>query len=160
MGLLRMKWRSIPGFEGRYRVSDAGMVWNVRLKAPQRLRRDSDGYEIVDLGGRQERCTLKVHRLVLLAFVGRAPADKPEADHKNRVRHDNRLVNLRWVTVSQNRFNSVRKSASKIRGIRFRRDRQCWQAYAGEEGQFKSLGHFGTKSAAVAARRLYEQERS
>ena len=47
-----------------------------------------------------------VHRLVLWAFEGH-PKGR-QCDHINRVRDDNRLENLRWVTRKENMKNQVR----------------------------------------------------
>ncbi len=47
-----------------------------------------------------------VHRLVLETFVGPCPEGKT-CDHKNRVRDDNRIENLRWATASEQGFNSA-----------------------------------------------------
>lgn len=46
-----------------------------------------------------------VHRLVLETFVGPCPEGKT-CDHINRIHNDNRLDNLRWVTASEQAFNS------------------------------------------------------
>lgn len=46
-----------------------------------------------------------VHRLILEAFAGPCPGGKPETDHINRDRADNRVENLRWVSVVENRRN-------------------------------------------------------
>jgi len=45
--------------------------------------------------------SIPVHVLVLETFVSERPDDH-EPDHVNFDRHDNRLVNLRWLTVSEN----------------------------------------------------------
>lgn len=42
------------------------------------------------------RRLLKVHRLVLLAFVGQPPQGKSQVCHKNNIASDNSLSNLRW----------------------------------------------------------------
>jgi hypothetical protein len=47
-----------------------------------------------------------VHRLVLLAWVGPPPAGT-EACHNNGMADDNRLVNLRWGTRSENTRDMV-----------------------------------------------------
>ncbi len=127
---------------GRYEVSDDGRV---RTKHELCTRLDSDGYVMV---GRGE----KVHRLVLRAFVGPAPPGY-EADHINRDRADNRLVNLRWVTRSQNLRGTRRPNKSGTPGVRFREDRlNPWQAYIQHEGRMRSVGHFSSQAEAVAAR--------
>jgi hypothetical protein len=48
-----------------------------------------------------------VHRLVLYTFVGEPISPDMTCDHVNRIRHDNRVENLRWATSQQQRSNSV-----------------------------------------------------
>lgn len=45
-----------------------------------------------------------VHRLVAITFISGEPEGK-EVDHINANRRDNRVLNLRWVTHSQNMLN-------------------------------------------------------
>lgn len=47
---------------------------------------------------------LYVHRMVAELFVPNTE-NKPEVDHINRNSHDNRAVNLRWVTHAENMQN-------------------------------------------------------
>ena len=76
-----------------------------------------------------------------------------EIDHKNRVRHDNRLCNIRPVTRSQNKFNSLpyKNNSSGFRGVTFRKERGDWQAYASINHQRFHLGFFSTPEAAARA---------
>lgn len=114
------EWRAIPGYEGIYEVSDYGRVRSLdrivlrsnghcRLQRGRllRLMDDGRGYRAVTLsrGGRTE--TGRVHRLVLLAFVG-APEYGQEGCHGNGDRADNRLANLRWGTHSENVRDSIK----------------------------------------------------
>jgi hypothetical protein len=80
-----------------------------------------DGYRYVHLKNKN----YFIHRLVMLAFVGECP-DNMEVNHKNGIKHDNRLENLEYVTRHQNMrhafINGLNPSAklteSDIRKIR------------------------------------------
>lgn len=146
------RWRAFhPGYE----VSDGGQVRRARDGFVLRQRKDRDGYALVDVGPRGARRTVRVARAVLEVFVGPAPAGA-EADHQNRVRHDNRLDNLRWLTRAENLRGCRRGGASGIIGVR--RSRKSWQSYA-VDGRFINLGHFATKAEAAEARRAWEATR-
>ena len=112
-------WKAVPGWEGRYEVSDLGRVRSLdafvwcdgpvkgkyqsfkkgRVLRPGRMPM---GHLSVVLG--RSRC---VHELVLLAFVG-PPPQKHECLHSNGVPYDNRLENLRWGTRSENNIDAVK----------------------------------------------------
>ena len=63
-------------------------------------QRNNQGYKIVHLNGKY----LRVHRLVAEAFIPN-PENKPYVDHKNNIRDDNRIDNLRWATIKENNQN-------------------------------------------------------
>lgn len=100
-------WRPIRGYEGRYEVSDAGMIRSLstyRAKRPTVLKpwTANKGYQYVSLrDGEGARKTHSVHRLVLEAFVEERHAGK-QAAHNNGNPEDNRLSNLRWATAKEN----------------------------------------------------------
>jgi hypothetical protein len=107
-------WKDIPGYEGRYQVSDLGRVRSldhrVRLVSqgvettrlsPGKILRPGPsptGHLSVSLGKGNSK---GVHTLVLLAFVGPRPEGQ-ESLHLNHTPADNRLVNLRYGTRSEN----------------------------------------------------------
>lgn len=113
------RWMPIPGFDG-YQVSDLGNVWSnartiVRRDGIQRWQpgqllrtHDARGYRRVSLQRDGRVSTQRVHRLVLEAFVGPCPAGM-ECCHGPGGPADNRLVNLRWDTPSENNRDAVRQ---------------------------------------------------
>jgi hypothetical protein len=74
-----------------------------------KLRASSKGYITVNLkpGGAIKLKTMRVHRLVLDAFVGPCP-DGMECRHLNGVKADCRLSNLAWGTRKENIEDRVR----------------------------------------------------
>lgn len=115
-------WRQIPGHPG-YEVSDHGRVRSMDrfvMLRNGRLRRlkgrslkpgvSSNGYQTVALGAGNSRC---VHELVLVTFVGPRPKGQV-GFHKDDVRSNNRLSNLRWDTYSANSKNITRLGKRKF----------------------------------------------
>ncbi len=102
-------WKTIPGFE-RYQVSTRGNIRSVAKKwrcgqKDRILSRDAQGYLHLQLVGDSGYRNCLVHRLVMLAHVG-PPESGVEVNHKNGVKHDNRLTNLEYVSPSQNVIHS------------------------------------------------------
>ena len=95
-------WRDVPGFEGRYMVSDQGRVRSLLSGKMLALAPDRGGYLLVCLvtsPGKHK--TAKVHHLVLSAFVGPKPPGHI-ARHRDGVRTRNVLSNLAWGTAQEN----------------------------------------------------------
>lgn len=111
-------WKDIPGYEGRYQASNLGRIRSLDRKEPngwgtQSLIRgrmlqpfDSNwGYLRVTLSGGGRCVKHLVHRLVALSFVPN-PDGKPEVNHINGDKQDNRPENLEWVSASANQLHS------------------------------------------------------
>lgn len=120
------KWADIPGFAGVYQISSEGRVRSAsrvikrrragkadviaqyasRLLTPHAC---SNGYLSIQLG-----CNSKnhlVHRLVAAAFI---PGDQTlQVNHKNGIRHDNRVENLEWLSCSDNHRHSYKELTRK-----------------------------------------------
>lgn len=94
------KWRKVVGWETLYGVSNIGRVKSLRkgiiLKPSNVL-----GYQQVILCRNGKMVSGRVNRLVAIAFI-KNPLNKPQVNHINGVRNDDRVENLEWVTESEN----------------------------------------------------------
>lgn len=98
---MKEEWRDIKGYEGKYQVSNLGRVkglektvstWNAYKTLYERVLKiyvTYNGYLKVVLQGK----TKLIHRLVAEAFIPN-PENKPQVNHKNEVKQDNRVENL------------------------------------------------------------------
>ena len=93
------EWRVIENFPN-YSVSNMGNVMNTKTNKILRLNLHS-GYLKVCLVNDVCRKGYSVHRLVATAFIPN-PENKAEVNHKNKVKTDNRLENLEWMTHTEN----------------------------------------------------------
>jgi hypothetical protein len=102
-------WVEIPEFEGIYSVSNLGRIRRDipggrfsagRILKPLPIK--GNNYQQVCLYKNRAGTYWKIHRLVMLAFVGPRP-EGMEIDHINCCQSDNRLINLEYVTAKTNR---------------------------------------------------------
>jgi hypothetical protein len=131
---------------------DAGeFVWRATTrpghagKAAGCLRKT--GYASINVGGR----LYQAHRLVWLYIHGRWPEN--HIDHINGNKSDNRLVNLREASPSQNIANSRISMANKtgFKGVSFDKRKRMYRACLGKDGKQLFLGYYDAPQDAHAA---------
>lgn len=130
-------WQDVKGQEGKYKVSNMGRV--LSLKRPGVLMDKLIGskgagklnhkYWLVMVGK-----PISIHRLVALHFVyNDDPINKTDVDHINYNIDDNRAVNLRWVSKSENSLHSGKRLAIDRRGNKHWKkiltDEQCKEIF-------------------------------
>lgn len=97
-----------------------------------------------------------VHRVIWLWVYGKFPED--QIDHKNHIRSDNRIRNLRDATRQENdRNQSMQKNnTSGVIGVSWRKPSKKWRALITVNGKQIYLGSFKDKSEAAAVRLIAE----
>ena len=114
-------WKAIPSFEGLYEVSNTGKVRRAcetkEKKKGELLVQTTEklGYMIVTLFNKSKGTKKhhKVHRLVMLAFIGSSDQD---VNHKDGNKTNNHLSNLEYCTRSQNVLHGFRVLGRSFRG--------------------------------------------
>lgn len=109
-----MKLFDIPGYEGKYKISESGDIISVGRFVPESGRAgryyperilkqqpDKDGYLGVRLCSEGTYKNFKVHRLVAMVFIPNRE-ELPCVNHKDENKSNNHVDNLEWCTVAYN----------------------------------------------------------
>lgn len=142
-------WRNVRDNPG-YRVSSYGRVKNAhsgKILSPGRHRQ---GYSLVWLSGSDGVHGKTIHRLVAEAFIPN-PDSKPQVNHINGDKADNRVENLEWTTGSENTLHAYRSGLFEGRpkvsvrivetGEVFESLASCAEAIGGTVGNISSCIH-------------------
>lgn len=92
---------------GQYRVFEDGRVFHCSERGDKEAHFCRDGYYVVSFLDGCKRKQAYVHRLIAETFVPN-PENKPQVNHKNGDKHDNRADNLEWVTAKENVIHAYR----------------------------------------------------
>ena len=108
---MKEKWKEIKGYEGKYWISNYG-----RLKNKEQIMKpmaSTNGYLIACLWKNNIQKKIVLHRLVAEAFIPN-PENKPQINHKDENKENNKVDNLEWCTHKYNmNYGSVKQKISE-----------------------------------------------
>lgn len=123
-------WKPVYGYEGLYEISDKANIRSVdhdmvskagshiHIKGqPMKTYVNENGYRVVRLSKEGKSKIERVHRLMMLTFVGPDP-DRPIVNHKNGKKLDLDLSNLEWSTSSENNKHAIDTGLKDLNKIR------------------------------------------
>lgn len=106
-------WKDIPGYEGRYQVSNTGEVKSLNYNSSGKSKllkqiADKKGYKRVGLCKNGKRKHYSVHRLVAIAFLPN-PNNLPQVNYKDENKANNCVDNLEWCNAKYNNNYGTKK---------------------------------------------------
>ena len=123
-------YKDIIGFEGSYQISNLSNVRSldtyykrygsdvpIKRKGMILNQNNVQGYLRVNLSKNKISKSYSVHRLVAIHFIPN-PFNKPQVNHLNGIKNDNRIVNLKWATQSENMIHSYTSNLHKKESLR------------------------------------------
>lgn len=131
-------WKDIKDFEGIYQISNLGRIKRLAKRiynegligkkyfdSKERILKPSTiskGYKGITLTKDKKRYSKKVHRLVAETFIPN-PENKPQVNHIDCNKENNRIDNLEWCTNSENQIHAFKNglnSSKKANEARWR----------------------------------------
>lgn len=105
-------WKDAVGYEG-YFVSSLGRLASNRSGKLVMLNpgKGNQGYPVVMIRYNGTGKLTKVHRIVAQTFIPN-PENKPQVNHKDLNKSNNRVENLEWCTGFENYIHAVRNGRS------------------------------------------------
>lgn len=143
-------WKEIELFDGRYEASSFGRIRNSKRKNILTPNTNKFGYERVGIRpvvGCRRKLTYSVHRLVAMTFIPN-PDGKPQVNHVNGDKSDNKIENLEWCTCSENckhKYDSLGQKQYNMKKVR------CIETGEVFESMSKAAAKYETSQGAIGS---------
>ena len=117
-------WKDIEGYEKLYQISNFGNIKSLDryiinkngekqyFPGKYLIQRLNDGYLRVTLSKNNKQRTFRVNILVAKAFIPN-PENKPEVNHIDGNKENNKVDNLEWNTRSENELHAYKNGLAK-----------------------------------------------
>jgi hypothetical protein len=109
------EFKEIPQFEGIYEASITGQIRSIKSKKYIKGT-NKNGYLQIGLYKNGSRKKYYIHRLIAITFLG--DFSLLSVHHINGIRNDNRLENLMWMDIEENKklrkFETLRDKITYI----------------------------------------------
>jgi len=112
------EWKIIPNFSN-YSASNLGRIKNNKTNRILDMHKSPDGYMMLSIKNDQgKNKSSRAHRLVAQTWIPN-PENKPTINHINKIKDDNRVINLEWATAIEQsthkfEFDKVNKIENKL----------------------------------------------
>ena len=173
-------WKPFPEFETLYEVSNTGRVRSIseyRKYTKHRIKKlnprsDTCAYLHATLSNKGTSHRRAVHRAVAIAFIPKVEG-KNIVNHIDGDKHNNKVSNLEWVTMSENHKHAfalgLKKpsksqtgnkcgTTSKYHNVGFDSSRNKWKISIKVDGVMRVQKRFGSEKEAALAVNYYLDE--
>jgi len=113
-------WKDVKDYIGYYKISNLGRIKRIKSfrkngasgyfqkeKILKQTERSKNKYLCVHLSMNGKAKVLNIHRLIAEAWLPN-PENKPQINHKNGIKDDNKIENLEWCTASENMQHAIK----------------------------------------------------
>lgn len=149
-------WKDVFGYEGIYKVSNYGNVFNIKFGRKLNPYFPKTHYPQISLCKNNNAKTTNIHTIVANAFLSETKTtEKCVVNHIDGDKYNNHISNLEYVSVRANSTICYRKNqetkSSKYSGVSLHKKYNKWLSEIKHNGVKIYVGYFKTEIEAHLA---------